>query len=81
MAFLAGAGITEVNKHRAYLMNDDGNIINSRAFVCGNDADYLGKAARGRRHQDVELWDGIASSRLHRQEDIVTERPDDADDV
>jgi hypothetical protein len=38
MAFLAGAGITEVNKDRACLMNDDGHI---RAFVCGNDADAI----------------------------------------
>jgi hypothetical protein len=80
MAFLAGAGITEVNKDRACLMNDDGHI---KAFVCGNDADAIIWASwLGDGHQDVELLNGHRLvARLHRQEDIVTERPDDADDV
>ena len=50
-----GADMT-MRRYRAYMIREDGQITNVRAFVCDSDADATVWAKQLAPHEDVELW-------------------------
>jgi hypothetical protein len=45
-----------MRRYRAYMIREDGQITNVRAFVCDNDDDATVWAKQLAPHEDVELW-------------------------
>lgn len=47
-----------MTEYRAYLLDQDGRIHGSRAFVCENDGDAVVWAEHLVDDHDIELWSG-----------------------
>jgi hypothetical protein len=56
MAVVTGAGITEVNEYRAYLIGADGHILRRVDMFCTDDDAAKGQAKQLVDGHDVELW-------------------------
>ena len=58
MAFVSRIAASQVNEYRAYVMDHDGHIKASRAFVCDSDNDATVWAKQLVDGHDIELWSG-----------------------
>ena len=57
-------------EYRAFVMEEDGHIRSSRAFVCSDDADAMVWANQLVDGHDIELWSGerFVATINHKQE-------------